>query len=125
MICHVCVDLEVHEEFVGLYQVPSIDADTLTTVHIWMNLSFDELRGHCYDGASAMSSPKCGVAKQIHDLEPWAVYTHCYGHALNLVAADTLKKCKVMKDSLHTTKEITKLIKYLQHLPAPQGNFSY
>ena len=29
------------------------------------------------------------------DLEPRAVYTYCYGHALNLAAGDTLKQCKV------------------------------
>ena len=34
-------------------------------------------------------SAKCGVAKQIRDLEPWAVCTHHYGYALNLTAADT------------------------------------
>lgn len=59
-----------------------------------------------------MSGSKNGVAKSIGDLEPRAVYTHCYGHALNLVASDTLKQCKLMKDALDTTYEITKLIKY-------------
>ena len=59
-----------------------------------------------------MSSSKCGVAKRISDLEPRAVYTHCYIHALNLAAGDTLKKSKLMKDALETTLEITKLIKY-------------
>lgn len=64
------------------------------------------------DGASAMSSLKCGVPKRISDLEPQAVYNHCYGHALNLAAGDTLKQSKVMKDALETTWKITKLIKY-------------
>ena len=113
---HVTKELEVHEEFVGLYHTASIDAVTLTTVIkdslIRLNLPFDKLRGQCYDGASAMSSSKHGVAKRIADLEPRAVYTHCYGHALNLAAGDTLKQCKLMKDSLETTREITKLIKY-------------
>ena len=113
---HVTKELEVHEEFVGLYHTDSITAATLTSVIrdvlIRLNLSVDKLRGQCYDGASAMSSSKSGVAKKISDLEPRAVYTHCYGHALNLAAGDTLKQCKVMKDSLETTREITKLIKY-------------
>ena len=110
------VTQEVHEEFLGLYHVASIDAATLTTaikdVLIRMNLPFEKLRGQCYDGASAMRSSKCGVAKRICDLEPRAVYTHCYGHALNLAAGDTLKQSKLMKDALETTWEITKLIKY-------------
>ena len=109
-------ELEVHEEFLGLYHVSSIDADMLTRaikdVLIRMNLPFEKLHGQCYDGASAMSSSKRGVAKRICDLEPQAVYTHCYGHALNLAAGDTLKQSKLMKEALETTREITKLIKY-------------
>lgn len=109
-------DLEVHEEFLGLYTVPSIDAGTLVSVikdtFLRMALSFDKVRGQCYDGASAMSGTKNGVAKKICDVEPRAVYTHCYGHALNLAASDTEKKCKVLKDALDTTHEISKLIKY-------------
>ena len=81
-------------------------------VLVRMNLPFEKLRGQCHDGASAMSSSKCGVAKTICDLEPRAVYTHCYGHALNLAAGDTLKQFKLMKEALETTREITKLIKY-------------
>ena len=116
IVRRVTQELEVHEEFVGLYHVDSIDAATLTTaitdVLIRMNLPFEKLRGQCYDAASAMRSSKCRVAKRICDLEPRAVYTHCYGHALNLAAGDTLKQSKLMKDALETTREITKLIKY-------------
>lgn len=77
-----------------------------------MNLSINKLRGQCYDGASAMKGAKSGVAKQINDLETRAVYTHCYGHSLNLAASDTLKESKLMKEALETTHEITKLIKF-------------
>ena len=109
-------DLQVHEDFLGLYSVPSIDAAMLVSVvkdvFLRMNLSFDRVRGQCYDGASAMSGKRSGVAKQISDLEPRAIFTHCYGHALNLAASDTIKKSKVIKDALETTHEITKLIKY-------------
>lgn len=106
-------ELEVHEDFVGLYCVPAIDAATLTTVikdvFLRLNLRFDRVRGQCYDGASAMSGSKSGVAKQISDLEPRAIFTHCYGNVLNLAACDTIKKSKVMRDALDTTHEITKL----------------
>ena len=59
-----------------------------------------------------MSGSKSGVAKRISELESRAIYTHCYGHALNLAASDSIKKSKIMKDALETTHEITKLIKY-------------
>ena len=59
--------LIVHEEFIGLYSVPAIDADTLTTVIkdslLRLNLSLNKIRGQCYDGASSMSGAKKGVAR--------------------------------------------------------------
>ena len=109
-------DFEVHKEFLGLYHVNSIHAATITDVIkdtlIRMNLSTSRLRGQCYDGASAMSGAKSGVAKRICDLEPRAVFMHCFGHSLNLAASDAIKQSKLMSDALETTHKITKLIKY-------------
>lgn len=55
---------------------------------------------------------KKGVATTIIQKEPRAVYTHCYGHALNLAVCDTIRGCKVLRDSMDTVHEISKLIKY-------------
>lgn len=44
--------------------------------------------------------------------EPRAIYTHCYGYALNLAAADTIKQNKLLHDALDITNEISKLLKY-------------
>ena len=71
-----------------------------------------KVRGLCYDGASNMSGVRNGVATQIQEEEPRAIYTHCYGHSLNLAASDTVRQCKVIKAALETTFEITKLVKY-------------
>ncbi len=114
-IRYITDELEVHEDFLGLYSVPSINAAMLVSaikdVFLRMNISFDKLRGQCYDGASASGS-KNGVAKCISDIEPRALFTHCYGHALNLAASDTVKKLKIVKDALNLTQEIAKLMKY-------------
>lgn len=75
---------------------------TIKDVLLRMNLRIENCRSQCYDGASSMSGLKSGVATQI---------AHCYGHALNLAAQDTLKGLRVMEDTLDTTYEITKLIK--------------
>ena len=45
-------------------------------------------------------------------MEPRAVFTHCYGHALNLGVSDTVKKSIIMKDCLDTCYELVKLIKF-------------
>ena len=108
----VTADFEVCEEFVGLYTVPSIDSNTIFTKIMdtlkFLNVSVNKLRGQCYDGASTMSGIKNGVAKQIMDLEPRALYTHCYGHSLNLAISDVVKQSKILQDALDTTNEITK-----------------
>ena len=59
-----------------------------------------------------MSGRKTGVAKRISDLESKAIFTLCYGHALNLAACDTMKKIKLLKEALEITHEVTKLVKY-------------
>ena len=75
-------------------------------------VALEETPDQCFDGASSMSGKKNGVAKRISELEPRAIFTHCYGHALNLAASDTIKQSKIMKDALDTTHEVIKLIKY-------------
>ena len=113
MFCvrYVDLNLDVHEEFVGLYSLESTSADsivsTIKDILLRMNLSLDNCRGQCYDGASSMF--RC--CKKDHGLEQKALYTHCYGHALNLATEDAIKHSKVMEDCLDTTYEITKLIK--------------
>lgn len=58
-----------------------------------------------------MSGAQSGVAKRICDEEPRALYTHCYGHALNLAVADTVKTCKFMRNAMDGEYEIVKLVK--------------
>jgi len=108
-------DFEVHEDFIGLYKVDQIDARTLVfvikDVLLRLNLSLSNIRGQCYDGAACMAGIRSAVAKQFLDEEPRAVYTHCYGHALNLACGDTIKQCSLIKDTLDTTHELIKLLK--------------
>ena len=78
-------DLEDHENFIGLYQVNSITADSLT-FHIKdallrLNVQLSQCRGQCYDGATNMSGIRSGVSIHIFKEEKQVVYTHCYAHA--------------------------------------------
>ena len=77
-----------------------------------LQISTTKLCGQCYDGCTMMAGAKGGVAVKIQELEPKAVVTHCYGHALNLSMIDTMKKSTVMRDCLDTCYELVKLIKY-------------
>ena len=107
--------LAVHEDFIGLYEVASTGAQTIyftiKDILLRLNLPFSKVRGQCYDGAATMTGCKFGVATRMNADEPRAIFTHCYGHSLNLVCCDTIKQSKLMQDALDTTHEITKLIK--------------
>ena len=76
-----------------------------------MNVKLGHCRGQCFDGASTMGGAKKGVAKDIAIKELCAIYTHCYGHALNLGVGDTVKQCHLMKSALDVMAEISKLVK--------------
>ena len=77
-----------------------------------MKVKLSECHGQCYDGASNMSESRNGVATQIMAEEKRVVYTHCYGHALNLAVGDAIKQSKVCRDALETAFEISKLVKF-------------
>ena len=112
---HVDDDLNVHEELIGLYSLESTSNDNIMlTIQdiLWrLNLSINNCRGQCYDGANNMSGIRSGVATKVSSLKPRALYTHGYGHALNLAVQDVIKGTKLMDDTLSTVYEITKLIK--------------
>ena len=76
------VNLNPHEDFIGLHVVAKICADTL---------------GQCYDGPSNMSGAKSGVATQIKVEELRAIFSHCYGRSLQLAVVDIMKETKKLK----------------------------
>ena len=86
VICLRWIDdnLEPYVDFIGLYKVDSTAAAVIVKVLkdtlLHFNLSINQCRGQCYDGASSMSGRHSGTAVQISSEEPRALHTHCYGH---------------------------------------------
>ena len=89
-------DLEVNEEFLGLHVLPSTNAGTifksLKIILLRCNLDVNKLRGQCYGGAAAMAGSKSGVTTRFKEEYEKCLFTHCYGHALNLAIGDAIKK---------------------------------
>ena len=81
VICSVNDNLTVTEDFIGLYKNESIESSSLVSiikdVLLRMNLKLKYCREQCYDGASNMTGLRNGVAKQLTDEEPRAIFTHC------------------------------------------------
>lgn len=88
-ICLKWVDDELndHKDFIGPYQVNSIDANSVVQAIkdtlIQLNLPISACRGQCYDGVLNMSGCKNGAAAQIMADEKQAIFIHCHAHALN------------------------------------------
>ena len=86
MIRRTDADFNVHKDFLNMHEMKSTDAESITsiikTVLLRLGIPIAKLRGQYYDGASTMAGACNGVAAKIQQLEPKAVFTHCYGHAL-------------------------------------------
>ena len=84
VICLRWVDdeFEVHEEFIGLYEINNLTANTLVVAIkdalLRTNINLLRCRRQCYDGASNMSGAKHGTSTQILKEEERALYTHCF-----------------------------------------------
>ena len=112
-ICLRWVDknLNNHENFIGLYEVNNITAETITesikVALLQLQIDLSMCRGQCYDGASNMSGAKNGVAAQIATTKKRAVYMHSYAHALNLAVSYTVKQSKVCCEALEVAYKIS------------------
>ena len=58
-----------------------------------------------------MSGIKRGVTTHIKGLNKKILYTHCYGHALNLAVNDCIRKVEVLKDARVMIKGVCNLVK--------------
>ena len=101
----------------------SIKAEILfSAIKDILNLALSNIRGQCYDGTAAMAGYKMGVATRLLQEQPKALYSHCYGHALNLAYGDMTKQIKVLKDALNTAFEMVRFIKYSSQREACFGH---
>ena len=68
-----------------------------------------------------MCGVRSGTSTQICRDESQAIFVQCYGHALNLAADDTIRNNQILRNTLDTTFEISKLLKYS---PRREGLFN-
>eukprot|EP00731_Ephydatia_muelleri_P014282 Em0008g2a len=104
-----------HEEFIGLHSMDCISAEhitrTIEDILLRLSLPLQNCRGQCFDGASSMAGCRNGVSTKLLAKERQALYTHCYGHSLNLAVQDAVKANPIIRDALDTIEEMSKLIK--------------
>lgn len=106
---------DIREDFVAFVRLDRVRATNITKAIVAtieeLGLSLNEMRGQGYDGAATMKGEKSGVQKQIHDLQPKAVYTHCAGHSLNLSIV-TACSIPLVSNCIEQIKSFTLWIEY-------------
>ncbi|XP_078613923.1 zinc finger MYM-type protein 1-like [Branchiostoma floridae x Branchiostoma japonicum] len=115
-IRYVDSNYEVHEDSLGLYQLPSTNAATITNAIkdtlLRTGIPLKLCRGQAYDGAANMQGHRSGVATRIRSEEPAAVPVHCWAHSLNLCLQDVCRQIVSIRDAIDIAKEIDRLINY-------------
>ena len=110
------VDLNPHEEFIGLHVILNICADTLVAwiwgVLIHINLTLRNCRGQCFDGDSNTSEAKSRMATQIKSEEPRAIFSYCLSTLCKWLLVMWLE-IKSPKYALNSTYKITWLLNFL------------
>ena len=92
--------LDVVERFLGFVDTSEKqDAESLYC-YIMEYLKFcklDKIKiiAQSYDGANVMSGKFNGIQAKIKNSFPYAIYTHCMAHRMNLVIMDMCKHLKV------------------------------
>ena len=107
-------ELEAHDEFVGLKNMPNTDADSivreLKDVLLRKHLKLNKCRGQCYGGCGIMSGWKSGVNVQIKSKEERALYIPIATHNQPIVG-HTMKVCSFLTDTVDNIYGQTKLVK--------------
>jgi hypothetical protein len=89
------------EHIIALQETNQTTGEALTELILYIlsknNLLVENLVGRGYDGESNMRGAIKGVQSRIKEINPNALYTHCFSHNLNLVLINSLT------GSRHTT----------------------
>ncbi|KAK3931923.1 Zinc finger MYM-type protein 1, partial [Frankliniella fusca] len=112
-------NLDTEEHFLGLYEVSDTTGQNLTALALdaltRLALPVENLRGQTYDGGSNMRGAMKGVQARIKEIQPLALYVHCFNHSLNLALQDTAKSVQIVRDSMEWTKDISVMIRRSPH----------
>ena len=107
---------DIHEDVLGLVQLPDTKSETLfkviKDVVIRCSLSLSMCCGQAYDGAANMSGIRSGVQALVKKECDRALYVHCLAHSLNLSVQEVSRSIDLVRNVLNLIFELGKLIKF-------------
>ena len=107
-----CLNNGIHEEFLGIAEAQSLDADGLTDTIIGQLRRIDANMKNCfgqgYDGASMVAGRLNGVQKKLREKtdSEMAYYVHCYCHRLNLVIVEVVNSITCVANMIALIKKM-------------------
>ena len=112
---YVTSELTVKSMFLGFYNPPATDGETLHKVIVdvfqRLNLSLEKIQGFCFDGASNMSGMLKGVQARLKENCPHGVFVHCANHSLDLCLQEVGREIPLLADALRFVKDAANLIR--------------
>ena len=93
----------IHEECIGLVQLPDTTAKTIFSLIkdlIRCSLPLSQCRGQAFDGAANMSGSRNGIQALVKREESRALYVHCLAHNLNFYIQRTTSQCEIIRNVL-------------------------
>ena len=94
------IDLSVHEEFIGMYQLEKTVTHSLKDILLRCNVMVQDCKWQTYDGAANMSWSVNGVAARISSENPSTLYVHCGNYSLDLAVQGCAKASQTIRDAL-------------------------
>ena len=114
-IRYVDSELQVIEDFVGLYQIAETTghaiAETVEDALLRLGLDASLLRGQTYDGGANMAGTLNGCQAVLRRKYPLALHFHCAAHCVHLVAERASESDVLVRDCLQWVHELGKLYK--------------
>ena len=104
----------VEEHFIGFWSTHSTTGEALfellKEILGAVGLCFSNMRAQCYDGASNMRGRYSGLSTRVKEIEPRAIYTHCYAHILNLVLSHACQSIQDVRNAFGIVASIYNFI---------------
>ncbi|XP_063969470.1 uncharacterized protein LOC129278693 [Lytechinus pictus] len=112
---HIDINFDVHESFVGLYNIPDTCSQTIANmifdVMTRLQLNPQNLRAQTYDGAANMKGKYNGCQAKVKSKQPLALHFHCASHMANLVLEHAVTACQPIRDAIQWCNDLGVLFK--------------